>query len=162
MKEIAYKWGSKQLLKTFKLVLLVFLCDPSVQHISSIKDLLQLLRYRGNTRATQLTTACGDYLVQNKGKDLTFLFDGYDEYPVALQKNSLIADILSHKLLPKCALVVSSRPHVTVYLRQQATVRVDILGFTEIEQKQSIQQALRDQTQSIEKFTQYLEDHFHQ
>ena len=83
-----------------------------------------------------------------------------DEYPEELQKNSLIADILKRKVLPYCALVVSSRPHATVHLRERATVRVDILGFTEVERNQFIQQALKEQPQSIKELTQYLEDHF--
>ena len=63
-------------------------------------------------------------------------------------------------MLPDCALVVSSHPHATAHLRVRATVRVDILGFTEIERNQFIQQALKEQPQSIKELTQYLEDHF--
>ena len=160
LKELAYRWGNKQLLKTFKLVLLLSLRNPTVQQASLIKDLLQLFCNRGDTRATQIATTCSDYLVQNDGKDLVFLIDGFDEYPEELRKNSLIADILKRKVLPYCALVVASRPHATVYLRERATVRVDILGFTEVERNQFIQQALKEQPQSIKELTQYLEDHF--
>ena len=160
LKEIAYRWGNKQLLKTFKFVLLVPLRDPTVQQASLIKDLLQLFCNREDTRAAQISTACSDYLVHNGGKDLVILFDGFDELPETLQKNSLIADILKRKVLPHCALVVSSRPHATVHLRENATVRVDILGFTEIERNKFIQQALKEQPQSIKELTQYLEDHF--
>ena len=160
LKEIAYRWGNKQLLKRFKVVLLVCLRDPSVQQASLIKDLLQLFCNRRDTRATKIAMICSDYFVQNDGKDLAFLFDGLDEYPEALQKNSLIVDILKRKVLPYCALVVSSRPHATVYLRERATIRVDILGFTKIEQNQFIQQALKEQPQSIRELTQYLESHF--
>ena len=160
LKEIAYRWSNKQLLETFKLVLLVCLRDPRVQQATLIKDLLQLFCNRGDMRAAQIATTCSDYLVENDGKDIAFLFDGFDEYPETLQKNSLIADILKRKVLPYCALVVSSRPHATVHLREQATVRVDIFGFTEIERNQFIQRALKEQPQSIKKLTQYLEDHF--
>jgi len=114
LKEIAYRWGDKQLLKTFKLVLLVCLCDPTVQLASLFKDLLQLFCNREDMRATEIATDCSYYLVQNGGKDLAFLFDGFDEYPEALQKNSLIVDILKCKVLPDCTLVVSSHPHATV------------------------------------------------
>ena len=72
----------------------------------------------------------------------------------------MIADILKHKLLPYCTLVVSSHPRATVQLREQAAVRVDILDFPEAEQDQFIQQALKEQTQSIKELTQYLKDHF--
>ena len=158
LKELAYRWGNKQLLKTFKLVLLISLRNPTVQQATLIKDLLQLFCNRGDTRATQIATTCSDYLVQNGGKDLAFLFDGFDEYPDDLRNNSLIADILKRKVLPYCALVVSSRPHATVHLRERSTVRVDILGFTEAERNQFIQQALKEQPQSIKELTQYLED----
>ena len=160
LKEIAYRWGNKLILKTFKLVLLVCLCNPTVQQATLIKDLLQLFCNRGDTRAAQIATTCSDYLVQNGGKDIAFLFDGFDEFPEALQKNGLIADILKRKVLPYCALVVSSRPHATVYLRERATTNVDILGFTEVERSHFIQQALKEQPQSIKELTQYLEDHF--
>ena len=160
LKELAYRWGNKQLLKTFKLVLLVSLRNPTVQRTTLIKDLLQLFCNREDTRAAKIATTCSDYLVQNGGKDLAFFIDGFDEYPEELRKNSLIADILKRKVLPYCALVVSSRPHATVHLRERATVRVDILGFTEVERNQFIQQALKEQPQSIKELTQYLEDHF--
>ena len=161
LKEIAYRWGSKQLLKSFKLVLLICLRDPNVQQASSIVDLLNLFCNRADVRATETTmSTCGDNLSQNGGKDLAFLFDGFDEYPEALHKNSLIADILKRRVLPDCALVMSSRPHVTVHLREQATVRVEILGFTEIERNQFIRHALNGQPQKISELTQYLEDHF--
>ena len=104
LKEIAYRWGNKQLLKTFKLVLLVPLRDPTVQQASLIKHLLQLFCNREDARATHISTACSDYVARNDGKDLVFLLDGFDEYPEALQKSSLIADILKRKVLPYCAL----------------------------------------------------------
>ena len=161
LKEIAYRWGNKQLLKSFKLALIICLRDPNVQHASSVVDLLTLFCNRADVRATEMTMCtCSDYLSRNGGKDIAFLFDGFDEYPEALQKNSLIADILKRRVLPDCALVVSSRPHVTVHLREQATVRVEILGFTEIERNQFIQQSLKEQPQNITELTQYLEDHF--
>ena len=159
LKEIAYRWGIKQLLRTFKFVLLIQLRNPSVQQVKSVSDLLQHF-CMGNRRAEDIAAACHDHLYENGGKDLVFLFDGFDEYPEKLQNNSLIANILRRKVLPYCALVVSSRPHATVHLREQATVRVDILGFTEVERNHFIQQALKEQPQSIKELTQYLEDHF--
>jgi len=137
---------------------LVCLYDLTVQRVSLIEDLLQLF-YNKYTKSTQIATACSDYLIQNCGKNLVFLFDGFDEYPDALQKNGLIADILKRKILPNCAIVVSSRPHATVHLRQQVTLRVNIWGFAEAEKSQFIQQALKEQPQSIKELTQYLQHH---
>ena len=160
LKEIAYRWGNKQLLKTFKLVLLVCLRDPSVQKAKLIKDLFQLFCYHQDIRATEISMACHDFFVQNGGKDIVFLFDGLDECLDTLQENGLIADILKRKVLPHCGLVVSSRPHATINLREKATVRVDILGFTEIERNQFIEQALKEEPRKIKELTQYLENNF--
>ena len=155
LKEIAYRWGKKQLLQNFELVLLVCLRDTSLQQIKSVGDLLQLF-CKGDENATQIVSACAQYLFANGGKTLTLLLDGYDEYPEHLQKSSLIADIIKRQVLPLCGLVVSSRPHASQHLREEATTRVDILGFTETEREHYIKQALPDQPHKVEELTQYL------
>ena len=98
LKEIAYRWGNKELLKKFKLVLLVSLRDPTVQQVVSVSDLLQHF-CEGNRRAAQIAAACHDYFSENGGKDLVFLFDGFDEFPTELQSSSLIAKILNREVL---------------------------------------------------------------
>ena len=158
LKEIAYRWSIRQILQSFKLVLLVCLCDPAVQQVSLIDDLLQLFCKR-DRRAAEIASACSDYFLANNGKNVAFLFDGYDEYPGMLQKDGLIADILKRKELPHCGLIISSRPHASVKLRQQATVRVDILGFTEAEREHYIKKSLKGQPQKIDELTQYLQGH---
>ena len=155
LKEIAYRWGDKQLLQKFKLVLLVCLRDPSLEQIKSVDDLLQLF-CMGEKNATEIVRVCAQHLFANGGRSLTLLLDGYDEYPEHLQKRSLVANILKRRLLPHCGLVVSSRPHASEHLCKQATIRVDILGFTEIERDHYIKQALPDQPHKIEELTQYL------
>ena len=155
LKEIAYRWGKTELLQKFELVLLVCLRDPSLNQIKSVDDLLQLF-YKGHKNATEIVSICSEYLSKNGGKSLTLLLDGYDEYPRNLHENSLITDILRRQVLPLCGLIVSSRPHASEHLREQATIRVDILGFTETEREHYIRQALPDQPHKIKELTQYL------
>ena len=155
LKEIAYKWANKELLQKFEFVLLLYLRDPSLQQIKSVDDLLQLF-CKGDKNATQIVNACAQYLFDNGGKTLTLLLDGYDEYPRDLQESSLITDILKRQILPLCGLVVSSRPHASQHLHKQATIRADILGFTETEREHYIKQALPDQPHKVEELTQYL------
>ena len=132
LKEVAYKWAKKELLQKFELVLLVCLRDSSLQQIQSVDDLLQLICI-GDKHATKIVSACTQYLFANGGRSVTLLLDGYDEYPEYLRESSLVANILKRRVLPLCGLVVSSRLHASEHLREQATVRVDILGFTETE-----------------------------
>ena len=156
LKEIGYKWANKELLKQFELVLLVSLRNSSLQHIQSVDDLLQLFFCIGDKHATEIVSACAQYLFGNGGKSLTLLLDGYDEYPEHLRESSLVADILKRRVLPLCGLVVSSRPHASEHLREQAAIRVDILGFTETEREHYIKQAFPDQPHKVKKLTQYL------
>ena len=155
LKEIAYKWANNELLQKFEFVLLVYLRDPSLQRIASVNDLLRLF-CKGDENAIQIVNACAQYLFANGGKTLTLLLDGYDEYPRDLQESSLIADIIKRQVLPHCGLVVSSRPHASQHLHKQATIRVDILGFTETEREHYIKQALPDQPHRVKELTQYL------
>ena len=155
LKEIAYKWANNKLLQKSEFVLLVYLRDPSLQRIISVDDLLRLF-CKGDKNATQIVNACAQYLFANGGKTLTLLLDGYDEYPKDLQENSLITDIIKRQVLPLCGLVVSSRPHASQDLHKQATIRVDILGFTETEREHYIKQALPDQPHEVKELTQYL------
>ena len=158
LKHIAYRWGIQEILQKFKLVLLVCLRDPAVQQMSFIDDLLQLFCKRDKD-ASEVVSVCRKYFVNNNGEDLALLFDGYDEYPERLRNDSLVADILMREVLPRCGLIVSSRPHASVSLRQQATVRVDILGFTEAEREHYIKESMKDQPQKIVELTQYLQGH---
>jgi len=124
-------------------VSLVCLRDPSLQQTKFVDDLLQLF-CRGDKQATEIVSACSQYLFANGGKSLTLLLDGYDEYPEHLQESSLIADIIKCQVLPLCVLILSSRTHVSEHFHKQAIVRVDILGFTETEQDHYIKQVLPD------------------
>ena len=158
LNEISYRWANKEILQKFELVLLICLRDPSLQRIMSVDDLFQLF-CKGDKNATQIVGACAQCLFANGGKTLTLLLDGYDEYPEHLQKSSLIADIIKRRVLPLCGLVVSSRPHASQHLRELATIRVDILGFTETEREHYIKQVLPDQPHKVKELTQYLHQH---
>ena len=158
LKEIAYQWGKKCLLQMFEVVLLICLRDPILQQAKSIPDLLQNF-CKGDPDAMEITAASSKYLFDNGGKNLAFLFDGFDELPEKLQTSSLISDILKRRVLPYCGLVLSSRPHATKQFHAEATLRVEILGFTEEEQQHHIHQALQDQPHKIKELTQYFQDH---
>ena len=155
LKEIAYQWSKKLLLQTFKIVLLICLHEPALQQAKSLPDLLQ--HFCNNM---EIAVACSKYFYDNEGRDLVFLVDGFDELPEKLQRDSFIMDILERHTLPCCRLVVSSRPFATYQLRKQATLSVDIVGFTEKEQLFYFQQALHGQPHKLTEITQFLKHHF--
>ena len=158
LREIAYRWANLEVLHKFKLLLLLSLRDPLIQKMSTFNELCLHFCKQG-MEDTDIASTCNKYFFKNSGKNLLFLLDGYDEFPEDLrQKNdNLIADILCRKQLPACGIIVSSRPHISVYLSRLASVRIEILGFTERQQEQFIRQELKDQPQDIAILTQYLE-----
>ena len=157
LKHIAYSWAKQGMLQKSELLLLVYLRDPIVQKMSSLKELFQYFCYKHNIECEDVAM-CIKHICSNQGKTLTLLLDGYDEIPEELRGNRLIADILNRQVLPDCGLVVSSRPHASVLLRKQATLRIDILGFTEEQRKHYIEHSLNDQSQ-IKQLTTYLDQH---
>ena len=158
LKEIAYRWANKLLLQTFKLVLLVCLRDPMIQQAKAVNDLFKLF-CKGDCNATEIVSNTCDYLLNNGGKDLVLLLDGFDELPRDLQKNGLIADILRRHVLPHCGLVLSSRPHASKRFHKVAAVVVEILGFTEEDRKFCIEQAFLEKPQKGKELFHYLENH---
>ena len=157
LKHIAYSWAEQGMLQKYKLVLLVHLRDPTVQKMSSLKELFQYFCCKHGIEGEDVAM-CIKHISSNQGKSLTLLLDGYDEMPEELRGNGLIADVLNRQVLPDCGLVVSSRPHASLLLRERASLRVDILGFSEEQRKHYIEHSLNDQTQ-IKKLNTYLDQH---
>ena len=158
LQHIAYSWAEQGILQKYELILLVYLRDPTVQKMSTAEQLFQYFCKPFGSNAVKTAVMCSEYFLGNNGLTLALLMDGYDEFPEDLRGNSLIADILNRQVLPDCGLVVSSRPHASVLLRKLATLQVDILGFTEEQQKHYIEHSLNDQSQ-IKQLTTYLEQH---
>ena len=159
LKHIAYSWAEQGMLQKYNLVLLVHLRDPTVQKMSTLEQLFQYFCKRFGSNAAKIAITCSEFFLENNGKSLTLLLDGYDEMPEELRGNtSLIADILNRQVLPDCGLVVSSRPHASLLLRKQASLRVDILGFSEEQRKHYIEHSLNDQ-QQIKQLNTYLDRH---
>ena len=151
-KEIAYQWAKKMLLKCKKLVFLLFLRDPSIKQVKSLEHLIQHV-FEG----TKVVSSVLEYLFQSEGKDLVIIFDGYDEMSEEDRNNSLLAKIIKRNVLPKCDIIITSRPSTSLYLRDVADCRVEVLGFTEKDRLDYIQHALEGSDNKIEDLKRYLQ-----
>ena len=151
-KEIAYQWAENKLLNFKKLVFLLFVRDPNLQKMVTLENLTQYL-CSNNKRGSELS----EYLLQTEGKDLTIIFDGYDEMSEEDRINSLVAKIISRNVLPECDLVITSRPTASLHLRDEADCRVEVLGFTEEDRLDYIQHALEGSQDKIKVLQSYLQ-----
>ena len=157
-KELSFQWAKGLLLVNEILVFLIFLKDPLVQQIRSLKDLVKYY-YQFDESSENVASSCAEYLLNSDGKHVTFILDGYDEYPENLRKNGFISDIVWCRRMSKCGLVLTSRPHVSAHLHQWFDRRVDILGFTKEDRQNYISLSLEQRTENIAPLIKYLDGH---
>ena len=157
-KEISFQWANSLLLVKETLVFLIFLKDPLVQQIASLKDLVKYY-YQFDESSENVASSCAEYLLNSDGKHATFILDGYDEYPERLQQNGFISDIVRYKRMSKRSLVLTSRPHVSAHLHQWFDRRVDILGFTKEDRQNYISSSLEQRTEDIAPLIKYFDSH---
>ena len=156
-KEIAYCWAKNTLMEKQKLLFLVYFRDPRVHKVNSIKDLLELFTINNAPEDLE------KYVKESKGKNVVFIFDGFDEYPATLQHESLITDIIKckneGKLLQNSIVVVTSRPTATLFLHNLVNRRIEILGFAKEDRDKYISLLLGDSPEEIQKLDIYLKLH---
>ena len=158
LKEISYLWATNMVFAKSDFLFLLHLRDPTVHQLKSLNCLVHHF-YKYDKEAEQTAHSCATKLLQDGGKSVTFLLDGYDEFPDDLRQNSFIAHLLNHQLLPASTIVISSRPHTSTYLRDNVICRVEILGFSEEDQTHFIQKSLEGQKEKILEIKQYLITH---
>ena len=154
LKHIAYLWANGELLTNTHFLFLLYLRDPFVQQLDSLQSLVCHF-YHYDKQAEQAISC----VAQDGGKSVTILLDGYDELPPNLRQNSFIVDLLQHKVLPACSIVISSRPHASTHLHDNICCQVEILGFSEQDQQHFIEHSLKNQPHKISELKQYLKHH---
>ena len=151
-KEIAYQWATNQLFMHKLLVFLLYLRDPIIQKLSSLFHLVDY--FCKNTETSKVLT---QHLYETQGVDLVLVLDGYDEINEYVRQNSLIADIIGHKILPKCFLIITSRPAAALLLHGNVTCRVEVLGFTNSDRHDFVKESLKDSPEKIQQLQDYLD-----
>ena len=150
-KEIALQWANRTVLHNTKLLFLLFMRDPQVKSITSILSLVKYF-YENNELSNKIT----DWLVKTNGNYLTIILDGYDEVSEG-NKNLFINDIIKRKKLTKCGVVITSRPAASSHLHSIVDCRAEVLGFTDDDRQNFIQNALQDQNSKIDDLKGFLQ-----
>ena len=152
-REIAYCWANYEILTEIKIVFLLYLRDPQLQSITTIKGLIE---YVSMGYFDEQIIAFNRHLVSTNGHQLCIIMDGFDEYPTPLQKNSFIVNIINGVVLPKAMLVITSRPTATVSLHDRVDRRIDILGLPKEEREKYILQTFRNSPEKKIELEKYL------
>ena len=155
-KEIAYQWANGELLQEHKLVFLMFLRDPRLHKIKSVEEILEHFTSENSCDLYK-------FVKKNRGKNVAFVFDGFDEYPVALQQNSFITNLIKGendgRLFVNSTVVVTSRPTATLFLHRIVDRRIEILGFPKEERDKYISLSVRNSVDKFQEIDKYLKRH---
>ena len=153
---ICQQWAQGiSFLAKFDTIVLAYLRDRTIQHASTLADILPANTIgMPQTAATQIQ-ACN-------GSNTLFIFDGWDEFPSNLQKQSVVSTIIQepHTLsLCESTVLITSRPVSSGNLLHIVNKRVEILGFTQCQIRKYIEKALKGNSTQIQTLFQHLEDH---
>ena len=139
-------WGAGQILKQFSNVWLLNLREEKIAKAKSLDDLFQ--HYDED-----LLREVVQHIKKTGGEGNLLVSDGFDELSEKERtQHSLFLDIIRGKVLPKCSVIVSSRPYASQMLQQMKIIthHVEIVGFTEKQVKECIRQNITDKPKAEE------------
>ena len=139
-------WGAGQILKQFSNIWLLNLREEKIAKAKSLDDLFQ--HYDED-----LLREVVQHIKKTGGEDNLLVSDGFDELSEKERtQHSLFLDIIRGKVLPKCSVIVSSRPYASQMLQQMKSIthHVEIVGFTEKQVKECIRQNITDKPKAEE------------
>ena len=149
--ELCRRWDRAQ----YDLVVLHRLREKEVQQMQNVADL-----FPHDNKKLQYSVA--EEVVDKEGQGVLLILDGYDELPLELRHKptALLSRLLNGRSLPKCTVVVTSRPSATDDLyqmyRPQIHRNVEILGFTQECIKDYAYSILSSQPDVLEDFMSYI------
>ena len=139
-------WGAGQILKQFSNIWLLNLREEKIAKAKSLDDLFQ--HYDED-----LLREVVQHIKKTGGEGNLLVSDGFDELSEKERtQHSLFLDIIRGKVLPKCSVIVSSRPYASQMLQQMKSIthHVEIVGFTEKQVKECIRQNITDKPKAEE------------
>ena len=154
-KEIAFLWANGKLLQEVTVLFLLFLRNPKLWEIRSVKELVQFLTINSVFDDDKVAD-CTLTLLHSKRFQIAFVCDGLDEYPQ--NKNPFILDLIYGQVFPKAKIVCTSRPTASLGLHGHVDRRIEIFGFTKEEREKCITMSLTDSPDKKGKLEKYLKD----
>ena len=147
--ELCRRWDRNQ----YDLAVLLRLREREVQQIVSIADLFP-------HENKQLRQSVAEEVLSSEGMGVLFILDGYDELPIYLRHQGLLIKLLGGKVLPRCSVLVTSRPSAnrdfSRVCRPQIQRRVEILGFNQESVKEYASSIFSSEPEVLKDFLTYI------
>ena len=153
-KEIALQWANNSILRKTKLLFLLFMRDTQIKNITDIHSLVK--HCRPSCEIDVVNNKVTEWLAKTDGKYLTLIFDGYDELSADSKRDSIIEKINTRQVLTQCGIVITTRPIASSCFHSITDCRAEVLGFTEENRRDFINNALQGKNDKIKKLDDYL------
>ena len=141
--QICHLWSEEKLFQEYKLVILVRLRDPAVQHATSVMDLLPC-------QDKVMAQDVEKMMRVNNGDNVLFILDGWDELSLSKPGHSIILNLIDRTELHQSSIIVTSRPTSSANLHPLVSSRIEILGFTRDELQRFFTECLRKDSAAVE------------
>ena len=130
-------------------------------HLGALSDPIDnlgtLLEVHGKSFLSFDIASISDFIQQTNGKNICFLFDGYDEYILSRHGNYIKHIILGNELTDS-VVIVTSRPNAVKEIKNLFQRKSEIIGFAESKINAYVRQLQLSNTQN-ETIYQYLDNH---
>ena len=147
---ICQRWGKEELFQQFTVVILVQLRDPAVQRVQTIADLLPV-------EHVAVAQELADDIVSTNGRSVLWVLDGWDELPTHLQQDSIFHKIIQ-RISNMCSVIVTSRPISSGDLHPEVSSRIEVLGFTPVEQRQYFSECFKGDTKALKALLEKIQE----
>ena len=143
LKQVCHTLADRKAGTDYELVLYFPLRDKLV---SQAKTLKELLPYYGSEDENVDYSKATQSLIDNKGCNTLFVFDGADEVRELLESEdtSAFRKILQGKVLPKASIIVTSRPGGIPNLQELTPEFYEVHGFNKASMKSYITEFFKD------------------
>ena len=143
-RKVSHMWAEGEFLKEYWLVLLLHLREMSSAKI--VDDFF----YHEDSEVQRDVIK---FVKERSGDGVLIIFDGFDELSsYERSERSLFLDISEGQVLPRCAVVITSRPYASRCIQELSSINrhIEVLGFTEEQVEMCIRQKLTDKVKAEE------------
>ena len=152
--EVCRRWDEIESLRDYHTVVLLKLREKWVLNATSLSDLFRFPFH------PDFSNSIVQELVQSQGEKLFLILDGFDEVSHNFHEDSVMKSILCRQLLPKCTIILTTRPVAKGTLGSICQPRIDknveIIGFTEEERVMYITEVFSKEPELQVNFLKYM------
>ena len=154
--KITRDWArGPDILKGAQELFLVSLRILALKNINSLPGILNIIYHND-----EMSEKVVNKLDKNDGEGACFVIDGLDEYKERDNPDNLIYQLINKEYLPKAMIIVASRPVGTVKIRDRASKRVEVLGFSKDQIKVYLEAySFKAGISSVSRLDAFLKDH---